>query len=80
MGTTVSAKPTPGTVLRSVRVAGGKTLTGTAQEAHLDKAQLSRIEHDAAGLTVERLAKLADVLGLVEVSRSLAPFVPKERR
>ena len=60
--------------LRAVWVAHGLSLRETARLADIDPAHLSRVERGERSLSVDSLARLADVLGLVELSKMLAPY------
>jgi transcriptional regulator with XRE-family HTH domain len=60
--------------LRSVRIAQGLSLREAARRAHLDPAHLSRVERGERQLSVDALARLAQVLGLTELSRLLQPY------
>jgi transcriptional regulator with XRE-family HTH domain len=72
MQTEVGGKANP---LRAVRQAQGKSLRSTARAAGIDPAHLSRVERGQKGLSVEALKRLADVLGLRDLSRLLEPWV-----
>ncbi len=65
---------TPGDRLRAVREAQGKGLRETARKAKINPAHLSRVEHGKSGLSVDSLARLARVLGLRDLSKTLRPF------
>lgn len=41
----------------------------------MDAGHLSKVERGKAGLSVDQLKTLADVLGLTELSTLLAPYV-----
>lgn len=60
--------------LRAVRVAHGMTLRETARRAQIDPAHLSRVERGERQLSVDALARLAEVLGLSELAKLLAPY------
>lgn len=60
--------------LRTVRQARGMSLRRVAAEATLDRSHLSRVERGEASLSVDALARLAKVLGLVELAALLAPY------
>ncbi|WP_347400871.1 helix-turn-helix domain-containing protein [Rhodococcus sp. Q1] len=53
-----------GAGLRRVRMARGMTLRGLAQRIDVSPATLSQIENDRTGLTVDRLNRIADALGV----------------
>jgi transcriptional regulator with XRE-family HTH domain len=57
-----------------VRIAHGWSLRDTAGRAQIDPAHLSRVERGERQLSVESLARLAEVLGLTELVRLLAPY------
>ena len=60
--------------LRAVRVAQGLTLRQAAERAQMTPAHLSRVERGEKQLSVDSLGRLADVLGLRDLSRLLAPY------
>lgn len=60
--------------LRTVREARGLSLREVARRAGIDPAHLSRIERGLVSPSVAVLKRLADVLGLPELSRFLAPY------
>jgi hypothetical protein len=60
--------------LRAVRIAHGLSLRETARRARIDPAHLSRAERGERQLSVDALWRLADVLGLCELARLLAPY------
>jgi transcriptional regulator with XRE-family HTH domain len=66
--------------LRGVREAQGLSLRETAKRAGLDPAHLMKVERYEAGLSIESLVRLANVLGLHEVERSLWPYAPRSAR
>lgn len=68
---TTRSSPPP---LRAVRIAHGLSLRETAQRAGIDPAHLSRVERGERQLSVEALARLAEVLGLTELVKLLAPY------
>jgi transcriptional regulator with XRE-family HTH domain len=76
MPTRVNARADPASQLRwrSVREAQGLTLREAARRAEIHVAHLSRFERGQAGLGMEALARLAQVLGLRELDRLLAPY------
>jgi hypothetical protein len=41
----------------------------------MDQSHLSKVERGLAGLSVETLARLAQVYGLSDLARELAPYV-----
>ncbi len=57
-----------------MRVARGKGLRETARLAGIDPAHLSRVERGERQLSVEALGRLAEVLGLTELAKLLAPY------
>ncbi|MGC2374262.1 MAG: helix-turn-helix transcriptional regulator [Solirubrobacteraceae bacterium] len=65
--------------LRAVREARGFGLRRVAEKAGIDPAHLSRVERGQAGLSVESLQRLAQVLGLRELDRLLSPYIPDDR-
>jgi transcriptional regulator with XRE-family HTH domain len=60
--------------LRQVRIARGYGLRETAQRAGIDPAHLSRVERGERQLSVDALGRLAEVLGLTELAKLLAPY------
>ena len=50
------------------------SLERVATAAEIDAAHLSRVERGMASLSVDALARLARVLGLVELAKLLAPY------
>ena len=60
--------------LRAVRVAHGLSLRETARRAGIDAAHLSRVERGERQLSVAALGRLAEVLGLHELVKLLAPY------
>lgn len=60
--------------LRAVRIARGRGLRETARAAGITPAHLSRVERGERQLSVEALARLAEVLGLTELATLLAPY------
>ena len=60
--------------LRAVRIAHGYSLRDTARRAGIDPAHLSRVERGERQLSVDALARLAEVLGLTELAKLLAPY------
>jgi transcriptional regulator with XRE-family HTH domain len=71
----LAAAPTAPSVLREARLAKGLSLANVARRADIDLGQLSKVERGAAGLSIGSLLRLADVLGLTEVTDALEPFV-----
>ncbi len=61
--------------LRAVREANGLGLREVARRASIDPSQLSRVERGHSSLSVDALARLAQVLGLAELERLLRPYV-----
>jgi transcriptional regulator with XRE-family HTH domain len=61
--------------LREVRLARGLSLRGTARLAHIDPAQLWRVEHGRSNLSAASLLRLARVLELDTLAHELARFV-----
>jgi transcriptional regulator with XRE-family HTH domain len=57
-----------------VRIARGRGLRETAKAAGITPAHLSRVERGERQLSVEALARLAEVLGLTELATLLAPY------
>jgi transcriptional regulator with XRE-family HTH domain len=60
-----------------VRQAQGLSLRRAAELAEIDPGHLSRVERGAAGLSLDALARLADVLALHELARLLEPYRDK---
>jgi transcriptional regulator with XRE-family HTH domain len=60
--------------LRAVREAQGYSLREVARRANVDAAQLSRVERGLESLSVDALARVADVLGLRELNRLLSQY------
>lgn len=60
--------------LRAVRVAHGLSLRETARRAGITPAHLSRVERGERQLSVDALLRLAEVLGLKELVKLLAPY------
>ena len=60
--------------LRAVRVARGLSLREVARQARIDPAHLSRVERGERQLSVDALGRLAEVLGLSELVKLLAPY------
>jgi transcriptional regulator with XRE-family HTH domain len=57
-----------------VRVAHGLSLRETARRARITPAHLSKVERGERQLSVEALGRLAEVLGLHELVKLLAPY------
>ena len=74
MQITSSSTQTPRPPLRVVREAQGLTLRQVADRADIDPAQLSRVERGQGSLSIDALARLADVLLLRELARLLSPY------
>lgn len=55
-------------------MARGWSLRETARKSEMDPGHLSKVERGQAGVSVEQLKRLADVLGLTELSTLLAPY------
>ena len=60
--------------LRTVREAQGLSLREAARRADLSPAHLSRVERGQGALSIEALARLANVLGLRDLSRLLGQY------
>jgi transcriptional regulator with XRE-family HTH domain len=60
--------------LRAVRVAHGLSLAETARRAGITPSHLSLVERGRRQLSVEALGRLAEVLGLTELAKLLAPY------
>lgn len=60
--------------LRTVRQAQGLSLRRAAEQAGIDPGHLSRVERGQGGLSIDALARLANVLGLRELERLLTPY------
>lgn len=60
--------------LRAVRIAQGLSLKEAARRARMDPAHLSRVERGEKQLSVDSLGRLAEVLGLRDLVRLLAPY------
>lgn len=60
--------------LRAVRIARGYSLRETARRAGMAPAHLSRVERGQRQLSIDALARLAEVLGLTELAKLLAPY------
>jgi transcriptional regulator with XRE-family HTH domain len=69
-----------GSVLRSRRVAGGRTLSEVAGEAGLSPAHLSEVERGRKEISIERLLAVAHALGVrpAEVYADLARLLGAE--
>ncbi|MGH3226792.1 MAG: helix-turn-helix domain-containing protein [Streptosporangiaceae bacterium] len=57
-----------------MRIAHGLSLRETALRARIDPAHLSRVERGERQLSVDALGRLAEVLGLTELAKLLAPY------
>lgn len=55
-------------------MARGWSLRETARKSGMDPGHLSKVERGQAGVSVEQLKRLADVLGLTELSTLLTPY------
>jgi transcriptional regulator with XRE-family HTH domain len=66
--------------LRAVRSDLGLSLRAVAAKAHIDPAQLSRIERGEAQLTVEVLYRLAVALELEALAYHLEPHRPQRQQ
>lgn len=66
--------------IRAVRIAHGWSLRDIARRSGMDAGHLSKVERGQAGVSVDQLKRLADVLGLSELSTLLAPYVERESR
>jgi len=64
--------------LRAVRLARGLTLQQVGDRAGIDIGHLSRIERGQARISVEKLARVAAVLGLTELERHLCLYATPE--
>jgi transcriptional regulator with XRE-family HTH domain len=71
---TTPTEPAPLPPFRAVRIAHGLSLRETARRAQMTPAHLSRVERGQRQLSVESLARLAEVLGLHELVKLLAPY------
>jgi len=60
--------------LRAVRIAHGLSLHETARRARITPSHLSKVERGQGQLSVEALGRLAEVLGLHELVKLLAPY------
>lgn len=63
---------------RAVREARGLSLRETARRSRMDPAHLSRVERGAAGLSIDSLRRLAQVLGLEELAKATAASLDQE--
>jgi transcriptional regulator with XRE-family HTH domain len=66
--------PTSLPPLRAVRIAHGWGLRETAKRAGISPAHLSKVERGERQPSVDVLARLAEVLGLHELVKLLAPY------
>lgn len=71
---TQSAQTQAQSVLRERRESLGLSVRRAAKLAGIDPSHLSRAERGQAQLSVDALARLAEVLGMRGLSRQLAPF------
>jgi transcriptional regulator with XRE-family HTH domain len=62
--------------LRAVRQARGLGLREVARAADIDPSHLSRVERGKGSLSIEKLAQLAVVLELRELTKLLTPYRP----
>jgi len=69
-----SAEPIKIPPWRAVRVAKGKGLRETAAAAGFTPSHLSLVERGKRQLSVEAMARLAEVLDLRELVKLLAPY------
>jgi transcriptional regulator with XRE-family HTH domain len=74
----VLTRPSAVPPLRAVREAHGMSLRDAAQRSGIDPGHLSRVERGERQLSIDSLARLAEVLGLVELVRLLAPYRDRE--
>lgn len=65
------AEPSP---LRAARRARGLTLDAASAQAGISKGQLSRFERGEAGLSINALYRLAQVLEVSELTKWLEPY------
>jgi transcriptional regulator with XRE-family HTH domain len=68
------AKQTRVPPLRTIRQAQGLTLRQVADQAGVDIGQLSRVERGQGGLSIAALIRVADVLGLRQLTQMLGPY------
>ena len=61
---------------RALRLAQGRGLREVAAEANINPAHLSRVERGQRQLSLEAFVRLARVLGLFDLCRLLAPYLP----
>jgi len=61
--------------LRAVREAHGLGLNQVARLAHIDPGYLSRAERGLQRLSIPALYRVAQALGLRDLTRRLAPYV-----
>ena len=61
--------------LRALREANGLSLRETARQAGVDPAHLLRVERGEAGLSIDSLQRLAQVLGPAQLAKLLDPYV-----
>lgn len=63
--------------IKALREANGLSLRETARRAGIDPAHLMRVERGEAGLSIESLQRLANVLGPAELAKMLIPYVER---
>lgn len=63
--------------LRAARLARGLSLVETARRVPIDVSHLSRVERGERRLSVEALARLAEVFDLDELTDVLAPYLDR---
>lgn len=61
--------------LRTARLNRGLTLVETARRVPIDVSHLSRVERGERHLSLDALARLAEVLGLTELTDALGPYL-----
>lgn len=64
---------------RAIRAARGWSLREAARRSEMDPGHLSKVERGQAGVSLDQLKRLADVFGLTELSKLLAPYVGLSR-
>jgi transcriptional regulator with XRE-family HTH domain len=60
--------------LRDARRARGLSLGKVYRETGIDASQLSKVERGEAGLSIDALLRLAECLGLDDLTEALEPF------
>lgn len=60
-------------------MARGMSLRETARKSGMDPGHLSKVERGQAGVSIGQLKRLADVLGLTELSTLLTPYSGAEQ-